>query len=710
MTKFNNIGIKFVYFCFVQARSSAGERYLDVVEVGGSKPPAPTNASQHRNQTPEQASSILCCGACFTITDKIMSEIKLTLPDESTVAVKKGISASEALKCIRPGLNAVAVEIDGVLHDLSDSLESNARISFITAESEKGLDIIRHSTSHIMAEAVKSLFPEVKVAIGPSIDNGFYYDFDYDRGFTPEDLKKIETRMQEIVKADSAFKRSVISKDDAVKIFAEKGETYKLELLNEINDATVSIYEQGGFMDLCRGPHLDSTGKVKAFKLTSIAGAYWRGDENNKMLQRIYGTAFPDRKKLKQYLNMLEEAKKRDHRKLGRQLDLFNIYDEAGAGLIVYHPKGALLRRIIEDFEIREHLKRGYQMVKGPQILKLDLWEKSGHLQNYKENMYFTEVDGKEYGLKPMNCLAHMLIYKSALRSYRDLPIRYFELGTVNRHEKSGVLHGLSRVREFTQDDAHLLCTPDQLNDEITGIIHFVRDVMQVFDFTFDIELSTRPAKSIGTDEDWQRATRALTQALDTFGLSYKINEGDGAFYGPKIDFKLKDCLNRSWQCATIQCDFVLPERFDLNYIAEDGNKHRPVMLHRVILGSIERFLGILIEHYAGAFPVWLSPVQTRVITISEDQNSYAETVYRTLLEHNIRTEIDLQNESLNHKIREAQLQKIPYMLVIGNREVEQNTVAPRARDGKNLGAMPLNSFIELINNDCSKALQTLSN
>ncbi len=584
------------------------------------------------------------------------------------------------------------------------------KYSFIEADSKKGLDIIRHSTSHIMAEAVKALFPDVKVAIGPSIESGFYYDFDYDKTFSPEDLVKIEEKMKEIIKSKTPFKRFVLKKEDAIKLFKEKGEKYKVEIINEINDDEVSIYEQGDFIDLCRGPHLNTTGKVKAFKLTSIAGAYWRGDEKNKMLQRIYGTAFSDRKKLKEHLNMLEEAKKRDHRKLGRQLDLFNIYEEAGAGLIVYHPKGAMLRRLIEDFEIKEHLKRGYQMVKGPQILKIDLWEKSGHLQNYKENMYFTEVDGKEYGLKPMNCLAHMLIYKSSLRSYRDLPIRYFELGTVNRHEKSGVLHGLTRVREFTQDDAHLLCTPEQLNSEIIDIIRFVKDVMQVFDFEFEIELSTRPEKSIGTDEDWERATTALTEALDTFDFSYKINEGDGAFYGPKIDFKLKDCLNRSWQCATIQCDFVLPERFDLSYIGEDGNKHRPVMLHRVILGSIERFLGILIEHYAGAFPTWLSPVQAKVITISDEQNTYAEKVYRDLLDNNIRTEIDLRNESLNHKIREAQMQKIPYMLVIGNKEVEQNSVAPRMRNGKNLGAIPVNDFIELINNECKQELQTLSN
>jgi threonyl-tRNA synthetase len=617
---------------------------------------------------------------------------------------------SEILKSYKPGLNAVAAIIDNKAHDMSDTIENDCEISFIEADSEQGLDIIRHSTSHIMAEAVKALFPEVKVAIGPSIESGFYYDFDYDKTFSPDDLVKIEEKMKEIIKAKTPFEKTVLKKADAIKLFEEKGEKYKVELINAIDDDEVSIYKQGNFVDLCRGPHLTTTGKVKAFKLTSIAGAYWRGDEKNKMLQRIYGTAFSDRKQLKEHLNRLEEAKKRDHRKLGRQLDLFNIYDEAGAGLIVYHPKGAMLRRLIEDFEIKEHLKRGYQMVKGPQILKLELWEKSGHLQNYKENMYFTEVEGKEYALKPMNCLAHMLIYKSGLRSYRDLPIRYFELGTVNRHEKSGVLHGLSRVREFTQDDAHILCTPEQLNNEIVDIIRFVKDVMQVFDFKFEIEISTRPEKSIGTDQDWERATNALTEALDTFDFSYKINEGDGAFYGPKIDFKLKDCLNRSWQCATIQCDFVLPERFDLNYIGEDGNKHRPVMLHRVILGSIERFMGVLIEHYAGAFPTWLSPVQVKVITISDEQNQYAENIYRNLLDNNIRSEIDLRNESLNHKIREAQMQKIPYMLVIGNKEVENNAVAPRMRNGKNLGAIPLDDFINHVNQECKQELQMQSN
>jgi threonyl-tRNA synthetase len=639
-----------------------------------------------------------------------MSQVTLTLPDKNKITAEKGTMLSEILKSYKPGLNAVAALIDNKKHDLSDTIENDCEISFIEADSEQGLDIIRHSTSHIMAEAVKALFPEVKVAIGPSIESGFYYDFDYEKTFSPDDLVKIEEKMKEIIKSKTPFKKSVLKKAEAIKLFEEKGEKYKVELISAIDDDEVNIYQQGSFVDLCKGPHLTTTGKVKAFKLTSIAGAYWRGDEKNKMLQRIYGTAFSDRKQLKEHLNRLEEAKKRDHRKLGRQLDLFNIYDEAGAGLIVYHPKGAMLRRLIEDFEIKEHLKRGYQMVKGPQILKLDLWEKSGHLQNYKENMYFTEVEGKEYGLKPMNCLAHMLIYKSGLRSYRELPIRYFELGTVNRHEKSGVLHGLSRVREFTQDDAHILCTPEQLNSEIVDIIQFVKDVMQVFDFKFEIDISTRPEKSIGTDQDWERATKALIEALDTFDFSYKINEGDGAFYGPKIDFKLKDCLNRSWQCATIQCDFVLPERFDLSYIGEDGNKHRPVMLHRVILGSIERFMGVLIEHYAGAFPTWLSPVQVKVITISDEQNQYAENIYRNLLDNNIRSEIDLRNESLNHKIREAQMQKIPYMLVIGNKEVENKAVAPRMRNGKNLGAIPLEDFINHVNHECKQELQIQSN
>lgn len=591
----------------------------------------------------------------------------------------------------------IAAKVNGNMLDLNSPLLEDAKIEFISYDSTVGLDILRHSTSHVMAQAVQELYPEVKISIGPSIEKGFYYDFDYERAFTPEDLEKIEARMREIVAQDLPIQREELSKQEALKFYKEKGESYKVELLEEIPDERVTVYSQSNFTDLCRGPHLPSTGKIKAFKLTSVAGAYWRGDENNKMLQRIYGTAFADQEKLDRYLHQLEEAKKRDHRKLGKELELFSISEEVGAGLIIYHPKGALVRRLLEDFEVREHLKRGYQLVKGPQILKVDLWEKSGHLENYRDYMYFTEVEGQQYGLKPMNCLAHMIIYKSKMRSYRDLPLRYFELGTVHRHERAGVLHGLFRVREFTQDDAHILCTPEQLNQEIKAIIDFATDVMRVFDFSFEMELSTRPKKSIGTDEDWERATSALKKVLDENKLSYQINEGEGAFYGPKIDVNLKDVLDRRWQCATIQCDFSLPERFDLSYIGRDGEKHRPVMLHRVILGSLERFMGVIIEHYAGAFPTWLAPVQVTILTITDKHIPFGEDVFKQLIDHSIRAEKDFRNESLRLKIREAQLQKIPYMLVIGDKEMQMGGVSPRHRSGKDLKLLPLNEFISLI-------------
>lgn len=591
----------------------------------------------------------------------------------------------------------IAAKVNGNMLDLNSPLLEDAKIEFISYDSTVGLDILRHSTSHVMAQAVQELYPEVKISIGPSIEKGFYYDFDYERAFTPEDLEKIEARMREIVAQDLPIQREELSKQEALKFYKEKGESYKVELLEEIPDERVTVYSQSNFTDLCRGPHLPSTGKIKAFKLTSVAGAYWRGDENNKMLQRIYGTAFADQEKLDRYLHQLEEAKKRDHRKLGKELELFSISEEVGAGLIIYHPKGALVRRLLEDFEVREHLKRGYQLVKGPQILKVDLWEKSGHLENYRDYMYFTEVEGQQYGLKPMNCLAHMIIYKSKMRSYRDLPLRYFELGTVHRHERAGVLHGLFRVREFTQDDAHILCTPEQLDQEIKAIIDFATDVMRVFDFSFEMELSTRPKKSIGTDEDWERATSALKKVLDENKLSYQINEGEGAFYGPKIDINLKDVLDRRWQCATIQCDFSLPERFDLSYIGHDGEKHRPVMIHRVILGSLERFMGVIIEHYAGAFPTWLAPVQVTILTITDKHIPFGEDVFKQLIDHSIRAEKDFRNESLRLKIREAQLQKIPYMLVIGDKEMQMGGVSPRHRSGKDLKLLPLNEFISLI-------------
>ena len=633
-----------------------------------------------------------------------MSEnVKVVLPDGSEIEIEKGITALDIAKKLSKNLykKAVAVKIDNKLTDLTERIDKNCKVEFITEDSEEALEILRHSTAHVMAEAVKELYPEAKVTIGPAIENGFYYDFDYEPGFTNEDLKKIEKKMKEIIKRNEKFTKKKVSREEAIKFFNNLNETYKVEIIEELpEDEDITLYTQGNFTDLCRGPHIPSTSKIKAFKVLNTAGAYWRGDENNKMLQRIYGTSFFKKEDLDNYLKFLEEAKKRDHRKLGKQLDLFSINEEAGAGFVIWHPKGAMLRMVLEDFEKKEHLKRGYQIVIGPQILKLDLWKKSGHYDNYKENMYFTKIDEQEYGIKPMNCLAHMLIYKSKLRSYRDLPIRYFELGTVYRHEKSGVLHGLLRVRGFTQDDAHILCRPDQLIDEITQILEFVKYVMGIFGFKFKMEVSTRPEKSIGSDEDWERATNALFEALKVNNLEYEINEGDGAFYGPKIDVKLTDALGREWQCATIQCDFTLPERFDLTYIGEDGDKHRPVMLHRVILGSIERFIGILIEHFAGAFPVWIAPVQAIVLPVSDKFLDYAKKVYENLKENDIRVEIDTRNETLGYKIRDAQTQKIPYMIIVGEKEVVNQNISVRKRTREDLGNMNINELLDLIDND----------
>ncbi len=631
-----------------------------------------------------------------------MDEIKIVFPDGSAGQCNRGTTIKEIIASWKKEMlpSIVAAKLNNKPVDLSHPIiEEPAALSLINIEAKEGLEILRHSISHVMAQAVKDLFDGVQITIGPSIEEGFYYDFDYRENFTPEDLTKIEERMREIVAADYPFVRREMSRDEAVSFFKEKGETYKVELLNELPEdvKTISLYSQGGYVDLCRGPHIPSTGMIRAFKLLNVAGAYWRGDERNKMLQRIYGTGFASEKALAEYLHIVEEAKKRDHRKLGKELDLFQMNDEAGPGLIIFHPKGARLRNIIEDWERKEHLKRGYDMVVGPQILKADLWKRSGHFDHYRENMYFTEVEDQSYGIKPMNCLAHMLIYKSKIRSYRDLPLRYFELGTVHRHEKTGVLHGLMRARQFTQDDAHILCTPEQLNGEITAIADFVSYAMKVFGFDYDVELSTRPEKSIGSDEEWEMATAALEGALKINNIEHEVNEGDGAFYGPKIDFKLKDALKRKWQCATIQCDFTLPERFDLSYIGADGEKHRPVMLHRVILGAIERFMGVLIEHHAGAFPVWLSPVQAVLMTVTDKHIPYGEKVYNDLIEAGIRAERDFRNEKLGYKIREAQMQKVPYMLVIGDREMESNKVSPRERSGKDLGATGVDEFIELV-------------
>jgi threonyl-tRNA synthetase len=636
-----------------------------------------------------------------------MNEIKITLPDGAEQAYPAGISVQEIIRLWKPNLlsSTVAARINQTPVDLSYAMQTDGALSLIDIQSKEGLPILRHSISHVMAQAVQDTFDGVRVGIGPSIEDGFYYDFEYAETFTPEDLEKIEKRMHEIAAANYPFKRQEVSREEAVALFKDRGESYKVELLNDLPEDVkkVSLYTQGGYLDLCRGPHIPATGMIKAYKLLSVAGAYWRGDEKNKMLQRIYGTGFAGEEQLTEYLRIVEEAKKRDHRRLGRELDLFQVNEEAGPGLIIFHPKGMLLRYLIEEWERKEHLKRGYDMVMGPQILRADLWKKSGHYEHYRENMYYTQVDEQEYGIKPMNCLAHMLIYKSKIRSYRDLPLRYFELGTVHRHEKTGVLHGLMRVRQFTQDDAHILCTPDQLNAEIRAIADFVAYTMAIFGFEYEVELSTRPAKSIGSDADWELATAALKSALKDNRMVYDINEGDGAFYGPKIDFKLKDALKRKWQCATIQCDFTLPERFELSYIGPDGEKHRPVMLHRVILGAIERFMGVLIEHYAGAFPVWLSPVQAILLSVTDKHIPYGETVYRRLIDAGIRVERGFDNEKLGFKIRQAQMQKIPYMLVIGDREMEAGQISPRWRDGKNLDAMTADDFIALVKEQCTQ-------
>ncbi|MEZ4599447.1 MAG: threonine--tRNA ligase [Syntrophotaleaceae bacterium] len=632
--------------------------------------------------------------------------LRVELPDGSVKEVAEGSSVLDVAREIGEGLarKSVAGRIDGKPVDLASEIDRDCRLELITLDSPQGLDVYRHTTAHLMAHAVKDLYGrDVQVTIGPSIENGFYYDFYSPKHtFTPEDFEKIEKRMQELAEAGLPVVREVVSREKAIEIFRAMGEDYKVEIIEDINEPTVSLYRQGEFVDLCRGPHLPHTRLIKAFKLTSVAGAYWRGDEKNAMLQRIYATAFPDKKELKAYLARLEEARKRDHRRLGRELDLFSFNEEAGAGLVIWHPKGALLRTLLEDFERKEHLRRGYDLVMGPQILRTDLWKTSGHFDNYRENMYFTEVDGQGYGLKPMNCLAHMLIYKSQMRSYRDLPLRYFELGTVHRHEKSGVLHGLLRVRGFTQDDAHILCAPEQLDAEIKGVLNFVQDVMGIFGFEYEIEISTRPEKSIGSDLDWERATGALMGALESSGRQFEVNEGDGAFYGPKIDIKLKDALDRRWQCATIQCDFTLPERFDLTYIGADGEKHRPVMLHRVILGAIERFIGVLIEHFAGSFPLWISPVQAIVLNVTDNQAEYALQVWQQLRDAGIRVEKDLRNEKLGFKIREAQVGKIPYMLVVGDQEKENGTVAPRYRSGKNLEPVTIDEFVRFVRDECS--------
>ena len=569
------------------------------------------------------------------------------------------------------------------------------------------LATLRHSTSHVMAQAVKSLWPDAKLGIGPAIEDGFYYDFDKEEPFTPEDLDLIEGRMREIIQKNYKFEKREMKKAEAVKLFKKIKEKYKIELIEKIPESVVTVYQDGDFIDLCRGPHIESTGQIKAFKLLSIAGAYWHGIETNPMLQRIYGTAFETEKELNDYLTLIEEAKKRDHRILGKQLEYFSLNEEMGPGLVLYHPKGARLRSIIEDYIKKEHLKRGYELVLGPHIMKSDIWIESGHYDYYKENMYMFKIEGQEYAIKPMNCPGHILVYRSKTRSYRELPLRYFELGTVYRNEKSGVLHGLLRVRGFTQDDAHIFCLRDQVEDEIIKVINFVVDTLNVFGFEdFSIEVSTRPTKSIGNDKDWEEAERALIQALKRKYLNYTINEGEGAFYGPKIDIKLKDALKREWQCATIQCDFALPERFDLKYIGADGKEYRPIMLHRVILGSLERFMGALIEHFAGAMPLWLAPTQCVIIPISEKALVYAEKIKALLAEQEIRVSLDSRNERLQKKIRDAEVEKIPYMVIVGEKEAAGEVLSIRSKAQGDMGIMTSEEFIQMINREIKEKVR----
>ena len=611
--------------------------------------------------------------------------IEITLKDGSVREVEQGTTLLELASTISRGLAKAAIggKVNGVTKDLSFPLNESAVVEIVPLESEAGLEILRHSTSHLLAQAVLKLFPGTKLAIGPAIANGFYYDFDSEHVFTPEDLTVIEAEMRRIVKSSEPFQRMEISRESALELFKLQGEKYKVELIEDLpEDVAISMYTQGEFTDLCAGPHVPTTGNLKVFKLLNLAGAYWRGSEKNKMLQRIYGTAFAKPADLEDYLFKIEEAKRRDHRKLGLELDLFSLHDE-GPGFPFFHPKGMILRNQLEDFWRQEHRKRDYQEIKTPIILNRSLWEQSGHWDHYQDNMYFTKIDEDDFAVKPMNCPGGMIMYRTKMRSYRDLPMRVGELGLVHRHELSGALHGLLRVRNFTQDDAHIFMLPSQIKEEIIGVIELVDYFYKIFGFEYNVELSTRPENAMGSDDTWEMATMALQDALEAKGIDYKVNPGDGAFYGPKIDFHLRDCLDRTWQCGTIQLDFQMPEKFDLTYVGEDGQKHRPVMVHRVVYGSIERFIALLTEHYAGAFPVWLAPVQVRILPISA---------------LDIRVEVDQRREKINYKIRETQTEKIPFALVVGDQEAESDTVAVRRYSQGNAGEkMSTGDFITLI-------------
>ncbi len=622
--------------------------------------------------------------------------VKVKLPDGSVKEFDKAVTCLEIAQSISLGLAraAVCAEVDGVKCDMSHKVDKDCDFKLYTLKNEEGLEVLRHSTAHLMAQAISHIWKKAKFAIGPAIKNGFYYDIDFEGDvIAPEDLEKIETEMAKIVAQDLPIVREEMPRAQAIEFFRERGDGYKVEILSELDAETVSLYRQGDYVDLCRGPHVSSTGKLKVFKLTSIAGAYWRGDTKNKMLTRIYGTAFEKKAELDEYLVRLEEAKRRDHRKLGKELDLFDIFDE-GPGFPFFFPKGMVLRNLLEDFWRKEHVKAGYEEIKTPMILNQELWHRSGHWDHYKDNMYVVKIDDADYAIKPMNCPGGMLVYKRKPHSYRDLPERMAELGLVHRHELSGALHGLMRVRCFTQDDAHIFMTPQQIEEEIEGVVRLIDSFYKVFGFKYNLELSTRPEDSMGTDEQWETATNALKNALEKLGKSYEINEGDGAFYGPKIDFHLEDSLGRTWQCGTIQLDFQMPERFDLTYVGQDGEKHRPVMIHRVVFGSIERFIAILTEHYAGAFPLWLAPVQVTLVPISENHSAYAHEVCDKLVAKGIRAEVDDRNEKMGYRIREAQLQKVPYMLVLGDKEKESGGVSVRNRKHGDLGAMSLDEFV----------------
>ncbi len=641
-----------------------------------------------------------------------MTDITVSIAGGESKTFPAAVSVQDALKELvsnKQRKQAVAVLCNGEPMDLSASLTADTVLEPVTMKSEEGLHILRHSSAHIMAQAVKELYgQDVKVAIGPAIEDGYYYDFDREVSFTPDDFAAIEEKMAEIVKARLPFERREMPVAEAIEFFGKQGETYKVELLNDMDTETVSLYQQGDFIDLCRGPHIPDTSWLKSFKLLRVAGSYWRGDEKNPMLTRLYGTAFFDKKELKRYLNRLEEAKKRDHRKLGKQLGLFTIQDEIGPGLILWKPRGAQLRRLIEDYWKDEHYRNGYELLYTPHIARQDLWKTSGHLDFYSENMYSgMEIDEVAYQLKPMNCPFHIGIYNADKHSYREFPIRWCELGTVYRYERTGALHGLMRVRGFTQDDAHIFCRPEQLEDEIFNIIDLNLHILKTFGFDeYDVYLSTRPDKYVGSDENWDLSTEALKQAMDKKGLAYEIDPGEGVFYGPKIDIKIKDQLGRSWQCSTIQVDFNLPERFEMTYTGADGAEHQPIMIHRALMGSLERFIGILIEHYAGAFPLWMAPEQARILNITDDQAEYCKKVYADLRKAGVRVEQDLRNEKLNYKIREAQIMKVPYMLIIGEREKEDGTVTVRKRNGDNLPPMSSQEFADMVRRECKEGIE----